>query len=132
MEKLKGESLKKDEVLNLWAGLVPAEKIRPCSIPYKHEGTTIAEDGIRICGSKPFIFSVMSRLKDMLEQENGETRLGVAFSQIQDIKTGQLVDGAYRCSIQVHERGGQAQQMNAFIAAAKGRQEARAQLQGGL
>ena len=129
MENIKAESLKKDEVLNLWAALEPAAAIRPCSIPYKHEGTTIAEDGIRLCGSKPFILSVLSRLKDLLNCENGETRLGVAFSQIQDIKTGELVEGAYRCSVQVHERGGQAQMCNAFVAAAKGRQESRQQAQ---
>jgi len=120
MEKAK--SLKKDEVLRLWAELDPAPALTPEPIPYKHEGTTIAEDGIRLCGSKPFILSVLSRLKDLLKCENGQTRLGLAFSEIQDIKTGAIISGQYRCSVQVHERGREAQMVNAYLEAAKTRQ----------
>ena len=127
METNKAESLKKDEVIALWQGLTPAAKISPCPIAYKHEGTTIAEDGIRLCGSKAFILSVLSRLKDLLECEGVENRLGVAFSQIQDMETKELIPGAYRCSVQVHERGGQAIRMNRIMEGAKARQAVRAQ-----
>lgn len=121
------KSYKKAEVIAIWSEQAPDQEIRPASIPYKHEGTTIAEDGIRICGSEAFILSVMSHLKPLLKYENGLTRLGVAFSQVQDIKTGYLIPDAFRASIQVHERGDEAKMMNAIIESARRRTAARQQ-----
>jgi len=108
----KPRSYRKAESLKLWATLPEDQKVNPCPIAYKHKGTTISEDGIRICGSEHFIKSVLSRLKDLLEYENGSTRLGVAFSEIQDMKTGLVIEDSFRCSVQVHERGREAQIVN--------------------
>ena len=108
----KAKSYRKAEALKLWDKLPENQQLDPEPIAYKHKGTTIAEDGIRICGSEEFIKSVLSHLKPLLKHENGSTRLGVAFSQIQDIKTKELIPDAFRCSVQVHERGREAQAMN--------------------
>lgn len=93
----------KESLITLWADLKPG-KLKPEPIPYKHTGTTIDQDGIRICGSPEFIGAVMERLKDLLEYEAQNTRLGVAFSQLSD-KSGKPIQGRFRCAIQVHERG---------------------------
>jgi len=112
MNKITPKSYRKKQALELWNRLKPVKKLTPEPIVYKHKGTTIAEDGIRICGSEEFILSVMSRLKDLLEYEGPETRIGIAFSQIQDKETKCLIPDAFRCSIQVHERGHEARHCN--------------------
>jgi hypothetical protein len=122
------KTYRKAEALAKWEALEPDMKLRPCSIPYKHEGTTIAEDGIRICGSESFIFAVLSHLKPLLAFENGETRIGIAFSQIQDKETKRLIPCAFRCSVQVHERGEEAQHFNRLVEGMKARQAARREL----
>lgn len=80
--------------------------MKPDYIHYGHTGSTIDEDGIRLCGSLEFIESVISRLSDLLKFENNQaTRLNVACSEITDKNTGKRINGKFRCSIQVHERG---------------------------
>lgn len=121
----KGKSYKKADALELWAGLPENQDLRPGTIAYRHKGTTIDEDGVRICGTEEFILSVLSHLKPLLKYENGSTRLGVSFSQIQDKETKELIPNAFRCSVQVHERGPEAQMVNAIIEGARERQAAR-------
>ena len=82
--------------------------MKPRPIPYKHKGSTIDEDGIRITGTLDFIEAVQSHLKALLAFEGIGTRLGVAFSEITDRETGARITDRYRCSIQVHQRGGEA------------------------
>ena len=106
--------MRKKAMLEHWRGLTPNRTLTPCPVAYKHEGSTYAEDGIRITGSPQWIDSVLSRLQDLLAYENGTTRLQVVYKQSTDRNTQQAMD-SYNCYIQVHERGGEAQHMNAFI-----------------
>lgn len=108
----KSGAITKEVALNLWQNFKPT-KLNPEPIPYKHKGTTVDQDGIRICGSLEFIASVMARLKDLIEFENNETRIGIAFSELTDRESGSRIKGRFRCSIQVHERGDEAKIMNA-------------------
>ena len=108
----KPTSFQKKQALQLWAELPEALPLTPGAIAYKHKGTTIDEDGIRICGSLPFIESILSRLKPLLRYENTDTRIGIAFSEICDKDTGAVIHGRFRCSIQVHERGDEARHFN--------------------
>jgi hypothetical protein len=48
----------------------------------------------------------LERLKDLLEYEGQQTRLGIAFSELSD-KEGNPMPSRFRCAIQVHERGRQ-------------------------
>jgi hypothetical protein len=108
--------MKKSEFLKHWIDLPADQKIAPAVVPYKHKGTTFDEDGIRITGSLKFIDSVLSRLKDLLNYENGETRLQVLYQETKDKKTGQPT-GSHSCYVQVHERGDEAKMANAFASA---------------
>ena len=110
--------MKKAEVLAHWAKLKPNQPVKPEPVPYKHEGSTYDECGIRITGTQEFIDSVLSRLQDLLGYEGGETRLQVVYQPAKDRKTGKLT-GSYSAYIQVHERGPEAKMMNAFLAGAK-------------
>lgn len=100
----KSGAVTKDLLLSAWQQFKPA-RLKPEPIMYKHKGTTIDQDGIRICGSPEFIAAVMERVKDLLTFESNDTRLGVSFSEITDKETGSQIEGRFRCSIQVHERG---------------------------
>jgi len=106
--------MKKAEVLEHWAQLPPNQTVAPEPVPYKHKGSTFDECGIRITGTTTFIDSVLSRLKDMLNYENGSTRLQVVYKEATDRKTN-LPTGTYTAYIQVHERGPEAKIMNAFL-----------------
>ena len=109
------QNIKKDEALAVWRALPENQTLRPVPIVYKHKGSTIDEDGIRICGSRPFIESVLSRLKPLLAYEGAETRIGIAFSEICDRETGAVIHGRFRCSVQVHERGDEAKHFNRIV-----------------
>jgi hypothetical protein len=65
--------MEKEEFLKHWASIRKNQKLQPKPIPYSHEGTTYAEDGIRLTGSRVFVDSVLSRLKDLLSFENDDT-----------------------------------------------------------
>lgn len=110
----KAKSLKKDQFLEHWAGLEPDQAIAPSPVPYKHTGSTYAEDGIRITGRRAFVDSVISRLQDLQRYENAATRLQVVYKQTTDRETGAPID-AWNCYIQVHERGGEARAMNSIF-----------------
>ena len=109
----KTECIKKETLMKQWAALSPnqpiTDKIRP--LPYKHEGSTYGEDGIRIDGSQEFIFAVLSRLQDLLDLEAVNTRLSVSMSEIATrTKIGNGVQfgdgtGNWCCYIRCAERG---------------------------
>jgi len=106
--------MRKAEILNHWKSIPENQEVAIDSIPYKHSGSTYAQDGIRITGSQVFIDSILSHLKDILKHENGTTRLGLNYQESIDRETKQPT-GSYSCYIQVHERGSEAQIMNAII-----------------
>lgn len=106
--------MKKADFLKHWQEIKPDQNIKIDSIAYKRGGSTYDCDGIRLTGSTEFIDSVLSRLKDLLKHENGNTRLQVVYKQSTDRHTQQLIDG-YNCYIQVHERGGEAKIVNAMF-----------------
>jgi len=109
--------MKKKEMLQHWTELKGDMRLAPCPVVYKHEGSTYDEDGLRITGSKQWIDAVLSRMKDLLKYENGSTRLQVVYKQSTDRHTGELLQ-SYNAYVQVHERGGEAKMMNAFISGA--------------
>lgn len=109
--------MKKGEFLEYWNSIEDNQKVKPFPVAYKHEGTTYLEDGIRITGSKAFVESVLSRLKDLLRFEGMNTRLQVVYNQTKDRDTGELVPDSFNCYIQVHERGPEACMCNAILGA---------------
>jgi hypothetical protein len=106
--------MQKKAILDHWRALPDNQPIRPTVIPYKHEGSTYAEDGIRITGSAQFIDAVLSRLKDMLAFEGLTTRLQLNYQESKDRESGRML-GSYNCYIQVHERGGEAKLINSHF-----------------
>ena len=106
--------MQKAEILDHWRGIEPDQPLAISAVPYKHEGSTYSEDGIRITGSQEWIDSVLSRIKDLLNHENGTTRLQLVYKESQDRETQRML-GSYNCYIQVHERGREAQMVNAFL-----------------
>ena len=109
-----GRIMKKSDFIQHWNLIEKDQKLEPCPIAYKHKGSTFDEDGIRILGSPEFIDSVLSRLKDLLDYENGQTRLSISHSEATDKNTGNPL-GTYKVYIQVHERGHQARAINAMF-----------------
>ena len=97
--------MEKEPFLKQWSRLRANQKLDPRPVRYTHEGSTYAEDGIRITGSKAFVDSVLSRLKDLLAFEGEETRLQVVYKKSTDRESGKTLP-SYNCYIQVHARGG--------------------------
>jgi hypothetical protein len=79
--KLKPWKASKEQILGFWKTLSPGAPIAIKPIPYDHEGSTIQEDTVRITGSKEFISSVLTRLKDFLNYENQDTKIMAAYRQ---------------------------------------------------
>ena len=96
--------MEKEEFLKHWASIHKNQKLAPKPVRYTHEGSTYDQDGIRITGSRKFIDSALSRLKDMLAFECDETRLQVVYQQSADRESGKKL-GSWNCYIQVHARG---------------------------
>ncbi len=97
--------MEKKPFLKHWSKLRANQKLDPRPVRYSHEGSTYAEDGIRITGSKAFVDSVLSRLKDLLAYESDGTRLQVVYQRSTDRESGKALL-SYNCYIQVHQRGG--------------------------
>ena len=96
--------MEKEPFLKHWSKLRANQKLAPKPVQYAHEGSTYAEDGIRITGSKVFVDSVLSRLKDLLKYESDETRLQVVYKKSTDRESGKTLT-SYNCYVQVHARG---------------------------
>jgi hypothetical protein len=114
--------MKKAEMIEHWK-TIEEKPLQPAVVPYKHEGSTYDQDGIRITGSQDWIDAVLYRLRDLLQYENGETRLQVVYKESQDRETGAPLD-SWNCYVQVHERGGEAKMMNAFLERIRARKSA--------
>ena len=106
--------MKKGDFLQHWNLIEPNQKLNIRPIAYKHKGSTFDEDGIRILGTPEFIDAVLSRIKDLIDYENGSTRLSISHSEATDKETGRPL-GSYEAYIQVHQRGQQAQAINAMF-----------------
>ena len=108
--------MRKAQALKHWESL-PDQPIRkPDPIPYKHSGTTYGADGVRIEGSPEFVDSVLAQLKPLLNGENCSTRIALVYQTIEprEGKPNPYV-GNTVCYVKTHERGGQAQMMNAVF-----------------
>lgn len=110
--------LRKANLLQTWKDLPNCENLltNMQPLPPKHEGKTFGLDGIRIDGSKEFIFNVMSRLKDIIDGENQVTRLQLAMQNCDnaegDFNKG---NGGYVCYIRLHCRTAQGSATSAFF-----------------
>jgi len=124
----------KAEQIEHWRGLPENQNPMPhmAAIPYKAEGSRYGACGIRIDGNPAFIDAVLSNLKAVLAGENGTTRLELARHTVDGSGIGKALnnadEGAEVVYIRLHERGGEAQMMNAFIEGARTRTAARVAL----
>lgn len=114
MNAQKPKSLRKADFLEYWEEMRPGQRIDPVPVPYGHEGSTYAEDGIRITGRRDFVDQVLSNMKELLEYEGSTTRLQVVYRQSTDKESGQPIN-SWNCYIQVHERGREAKIANALL-----------------
>ncbi len=119
METAKPERMTKAEALQHWGGL-QNQPVRMSPVPYKAKGSKYGFDGIRIDGSRQFIDSVLSRVTDLLEQENDNTRLELNYTETTERETRQPT-GTWVCYVRVHQRGQEAQAMNAFVSGLRAR-----------
>jgi len=108
----------KKETLEHWKKLEPGQPIMEHMRPlaYKSTGSTYGACGIRIDGNPAFIDAVLSRLQDMMQGENGITRLGLARNTVDgkglDKEFHNKEQGAEVCYIRLHERGNEAKHLH--------------------
>ena len=79
--KVKPWKANKKETLQFWESLVPNIPLQLKAIDPSHKGTNIQEDGIRLTGSREFIATVLSRLKDLLYYESEKSKLIIDYRQ---------------------------------------------------
>lgn len=96
----------KDEIIRFWQGLRPDVPIQMTPVRYDHQGTTYAEDGVRITGSREFIASVLPRLKEFLNFESPTTKLALVYRET-DSPSKSFTDNktSFVFYIQAKERG---------------------------
>ena len=104
--KLKNKAWKasKEEILTFWRSITGNSPIQLKPIAYNHKGTTIQEDGIRITGTKEFIASIISRMKELINFENNNNKLIISYRQ----SPKSLIPGnkeSYMFYLQIKERG---------------------------
>ena len=107
------ERLTKAQAIEHWRNLEPTP-LHMAPVLYKTQGSRYGYDGIRIDGSRRFIDSVLARLVDLLEQENGDTRLELNYTEIADRET-RTPTGSWVCYVRAHERGREARLVNAMF-----------------
>ena len=101
-------------------------------IHYKARGSKYGTCGIRIDGTPEFVDAVLSHLQELIAGENSMTRLELSRSQVGPVTIGDQTKGfenaetgAEVCYIRLHERGPEAQMLNAFIDGCKAKHDAR-------
>jgi hypothetical protein len=113
--------MKKEDALTRWKSKPANLPIKPhvSIIPYKTSGSKYGAGGVRIDGTPEFIDAVLSRLKDLIEFENGVTRLELSRSEVKAVTVKGETKGfanaamnAETCYVRVHERGYEAQIVN--------------------
>lgn len=113
MTDIKQEHFSKSEALAHWEALPDHPSIALTPISTKHKGSTYAQDGIRIVGSREYIDSVLANLKGFMDWENDTSRLEILYTQTRertrDEETGKIINGnltgAWACYIRVKDRG---------------------------
>ena len=121
----KATTYTKETAFKHWATLQPAKNLLRHMVPIKNKatGSTYGACGIRIDGTPEFIDDVLSRLTDLLDGENGTTRLGLSRRAVESVEiAGTRKDfenstlQSEVCYIRLHERGPEAQMARAFVA----------------
>lgn len=104
--------MKKAEAMDRWEKLPENMPIMPhfAAIPYKSRGSNYGACGIRIDGTPEFIDAVLSHLKELLQGEGIDTRLGLARNVVDGSGIGKETpnrasNDAECCYIRLHERG---------------------------
>ena len=111
----------KADTLRAWKALQPNQAILPHfePIPYKAEGSSYGACGIRIDGPAAFIDAVLSRIQDLTDGENIETRLELSRQVVDGSKLGKRFNkaspGAEVCYIRLHQRGHEGAMLQAFV-----------------
>ncbi len=104
-QKEKPWEAKKDEILASWKTIRPDLPINPEPVPKGHHGSRYDVDGIRITGSAPYINSVLSRIKDMIQFETSPgTKLDLKYRQVVTKQGDPQAIGKYVCYVHVVER----------------------------
>ena len=80
----------------------PADFIEP--IPYGYKGSRFGMTGIRIDGTREFIYSILSNIKSLTRCENADTRIEIQVQEIADRET-RIPTGRWVCYLRVAERG---------------------------
>lgn len=93
---------KKKEIIQFWQSLPSSIPIQPLNIvPDDYRGSTYMYDGLRVTGSHQFINACASRLKDILNYDQGNTKLFLRYHQQADKKTGQPLPNSFVFYVQV-------------------------------
>ncbi len=79
--KIKPWKAKKSDIMTFWKSLAPNMPLQLQPIDNVHKGSTLQQDTLRITGSKEFISTVLSRLKDFIVYENPNTKLVLDYRQ---------------------------------------------------
>jgi hypothetical protein len=90
------------KLLQYWQTLRPDTPLLVNPINADHQGSTKAEDGIRLTGSPQFIAATIARLKELLAYENEQTKIEIVYQQ----SATQMEDGkqSYVMYIQVKQK----------------------------
>jgi hypothetical protein len=120
----------KESTLAHWQSLPEGLPILPhmSVLPYKSKGSTYGACGIRIDGNPEFIDAVLSRLKDLMQGEAVETRLGLSRTEVDGSNLGKSFDNrearAEVVYIRLHERGNEGKILQSYMNAAANRNRA--------
>jgi len=88
--RIKPWKAKKSEILSFWKALAPDIPLQLQPIDSAHKGSTLQQDTIRVTGTKEFITTILSRLKDFVVYENPDTKLVLDYRQNQkSLKPGE-------------------------------------------
>lgn len=96
---------KKQEIVKFWQSLPASVPIQPFNIiPGGAKGSTYMYDGVRVTGSHQFINSVVSRLRELLNYDQGNTKLSLRYYQQVDKNTEQPLPNSFVFYVQVRSK----------------------------
>ena len=99
-------SAKKNDIMSFWKKLRPNSPIYISPMQKDPDGSmhSYGEDGIRISGSWNFIASILSRLKELINYENPNTKLRLSFRKVDQEKSGNKDSYVFYLNTEKRER----------------------------
>jgi len=95
----------KEEIIDHWKALDENQELAMAPIPADISARRYVHDAITLTGSKEFIDSILSRIKDLMDYESETSNLHLVYMERKDKIDGNELDRSWIFCLSAQEKG---------------------------